>query len=385
MATQGVTVTIVGSSVSTVADSQGQFTLTNVPPGTVQLNFSNGTSSATVTISGIGPDDHVQVAVTLSGGAARVDSEHHSSPDNNGEFDGRITSIDPGTQSFKVSSTTIKVPATAVIRHGGQMVHFADLKVGDHVQVRGAKDGSTITATEIKVETDDSGKGNDDGNDKGDDAQSSRVELQGTVSLLAGTCPAVTFTVQNTKVKTATTTTFEHVTCATLKNDAKVSVKGTKQTDGSVLATGVSLQDFTVELQGTVSLLAGTCPAVTFTVQSTKVTSSITTVFDHVTCATLKNDAKVTVKGTKQTDGSVLATSISFQESTVELHGTVSLLAGTCPAVTFTVQSTTVSSTTTTVFDHITCATLKNDSKVVVKGSKQVDGTVRATTIALGQ
>jgi translation elongation factor EF-Tu-like GTPase len=140
-----------------------------------------------------------------------------------------------------------------------------------------------------------------------------------------------------------------------------------------------------VELQGTVSLLAGTCPAVTFTAQSTKVSSSTATVFDHVTCGTLKNDAKVVVKGSKQADGSVLATSVSFQDSTVELQGTVSLLAGTCPAVTFTVQSTKVSSGTVTVFDHITCGTLKNGSKVEVKGSKQADGSVLATTVALDQ
>jgi hypothetical protein len=154
MEARGVTITVVGTGVSTVADAQGQFTLTSVPAGTVQLNFSGPGSSATVTISGVGPNDQVQITVTLNGNSARVDSEHHSSQDNNGEFVGRITSIDVGTQSFKVSSTTVKVPAAAVIRHGGQTLHFSDLKVGDHVQVRGTKDGTTITATEVKVESD---------------------------------------------------------------------------------------------------------------------------------------------------------------------------------------------------------------------------------------
>src|SRR5437762_4161515 len=37
---RGVTVTIIGTGISTTADNQGQFTLNNVPPGTVQLNFT---------------------------------------------------------------------------------------------------------------------------------------------------------------------------------------------------------------------------------------------------------------------------------------------------------------------------------------------------------
>ena len=42
-----------------------------------------------------------------------------------------------------------------------------------------------------------------------------------------------------------------------------------------------------VELQGTISLLTGTRPALTFTVSSTKVTTNSATVFDDTTCAGL--------------------------------------------------------------------------------------------------
>ena len=56
----------------------------------------------------------------------------------------------------------MKVTTTTVIRHGDKTILFADLKVGDHVQARGTKDGTTLTATEVKVET-------EDGNDAEDD------------------------------------------------------------------------------------------------------------------------------------------------------------------------------------------------------------------------
>ncbi len=234
METRGVTITVVGTGISTTADNAGQFTLNNVPAGTVQLSFSGAGWNATVTISGVGPNDHVQVTVTVNGSSAKVDSEHHSAPDNNKrEFQGRITSINVIARSFEMSGMVVNVPATAVLRHGDKTMLFADLKVGDHVEVRGTKVGTTITATEIKVEQGDSG-----------DDHNATSELQGLVSALTGTCPSVTFTVQSTKVSTNTATSFEHGTClVAVKNNVRVEVKGTKQSDGSILASRVSIED----------------------------------------------------------------------------------------------------------------------------------------------
>src|SRR4026207_2263026 len=42
----GVTISVVGTGISTNADNQGQFTLNNVPSGTVVLNFSAPNSNA---------------------------------------------------------------------------------------------------------------------------------------------------------------------------------------------------------------------------------------------------------------------------------------------------------------------------------------------------
>ena len=234
---RGVTVTIVGTGISTTADNQGQFTLNNVPSGTLQLNFTGPGSNATVTLTGIGPNDKVQITVTVNGNSAHVDSEHHSSPDNNkGEFPGRITSIDSTAKSFAIPGLTVKVTSTTVIRHGNKTILFADLKVGDHVQARGTKDGTTLTATEVKVETEDGDDSEDDHRDES--------ELSGVISDSTGTCPAVAFTVQCTKVTVNPATTYPHTSCAdATKNGARVEVTGTKQTDGSVLATSVSLDD----------------------------------------------------------------------------------------------------------------------------------------------
>jgi hypothetical protein len=236
-----ITISIVGTNISTTADGQGQFTLTNVPTGTVTLNFTAAGASATITLSGIGPDDKVQIAVTLNGSTAHVDSEHHSAPDNNKrEYQGRISSINATAKSFQIPGLTVKTTATTVIRHGNKTMAFTDLKVGDHVEAKGTKDGTTLTATEIKVEHD----GEDDDHDRQPPATTTptTTTLTGAISGSTGTCPAVTFTVQSTKVTVNSATTYPQTTCAdATKNTANVKVTGSKQTDGSVLATSVSL------------------------------------------------------------------------------------------------------------------------------------------------
>jgi len=381
LATSSVTVSIAGTNISTTTDGQGQFTLNNVPEGTVTLTFTAPGASATITLSGIGPDDKVQIAVTLNGNNARVDSEHHSSPGKDkGEFQGRISSIDATAKSFQIPGMTIKTTSSTVIRHGNRTFQFTDLKVGDHVQAKGTRDGTTLTATEIKVEND-----NED-----DDEDKNEAEVEGVVSGSTGTCPAVTFMVGSRKVTTNSSTSFRDGTCAdATANGATVEVKGTKQSDGSILATRVELKKkaaapTTVTLTGFVSGSTGTCPAVTFTVQSTKVTVNSSTTFPSTTCAdATKNDANVTVTGTKQSDGSVIATSVSLVPPTT-LTGLVSLSTGTCPAVTFTVQSTKVTVNTSTAYTSTTCAiATANGANVKVTGPKQVDGSVLATTVAL--
>jgi hypothetical protein len=139
------------------------------------------------------------------------------------------------------------------------------------------------------------------------------VTLTGFISGSTGTCPAVTFTVQSTKVTVNSSTTFPSTTCAdATKNDANVTVTGTKQADGSVVATSVSLVPPTT-LTGAVSGSTGTCPAVTFTVQSTKVTVNSSTTYTATTCAAATaNGANVKVTGPKQVDGSVLATTVAL-------------------------------------------------------------------------
>jgi hypothetical protein len=121
--------------------------------------------------------------------------------------------------------------------------------------------------------------------------------------------------VASTKVTVNSATTYGTSTCAdATKNGATVNVTGTKQADGSILATSVSLTTAApVTVTGVISGSTGTCPAVTFTVASTKVTVSSATAYTSTTCAdATKNGANVKVTGAKQSDGSITATGVSL-------------------------------------------------------------------------
>ena len=231
----GVTISIVGTGISTNADNQGQFTLDNVPSGTVALNFSAPGANATVTLQGVGANDRVQITVTVNGNNAHIDSERH----NNGEISTRITSIDSGNKSFQAGNWTIKTTGSTTIRHGSKTVQFSDLKPGDHVQVRGTRDGNTVTASEIKVEQ--GGQGGDTDDDDDDD-EDNEAEVDGRVSGLGNSCPGITFMIGNTKVTADQNTTYRRTSCSAIKNDLKVEVEGTRQNDG-ILASRISLDD----------------------------------------------------------------------------------------------------------------------------------------------
>jgi len=151
---------------------------------------------------------------------------------------GVVTAV--GADSITLRGIVVKVTPTTVIRHGHRRLALAQVAAGDHAQAKGimSADGKTLVASEIKVE--DTGRDNDDEEEEDDD-DAGGLELKGAISAVSGTCPALTFTIGTTSVRTNSSTTFDGVTCAALANGRLVEVTGMRQADGSVLATRVEL------------------------------------------------------------------------------------------------------------------------------------------------
>jgi len=175
----------------------------------------------------------------------------------------------------------------------------------------------------------------------------------------------------------------------TLQVGYRVLVKGIREHD-YIVATEVIVKDATpspntgtdgatLEFQGSVQGLAGTCPSVTFKVNGTSVAAGAATEFRNGSCAHLEEGTSVKVHGRRQTDGSVLAEKVEMAE--VRVNGAIATVAGACPALTLTVGSSTIKTDASTLFDGLACSGFAVNARVDVKGSAHPNGVVKATRL----
>ena len=73
--TTPVTVTVVGTTISAVADGKGKFSLTGVPAGDVQLKFAGVGVDATITLFGVEAGDRIDLVVRVTGSSVRIEAE----------------------------------------------------------------------------------------------------------------------------------------------------------------------------------------------------------------------------------------------------------------------------------------------------------------------
>jgi K+/H+ antiporter YhaU regulatory subunit KhtT len=397
-----VTVTVAGTAVSATVDAAGTFTLTDVPPIQVVLNFAGPGVNAALPLGMVAANDHLQISVTVAGTTATLNTQPQVS------MTGSIAAIAGACPSLSLSVGGATIQTSVSTSFNGKSC--SDLVVGDSVGVVGTRQSDGVVhATTIET-TQTSPPPTPTPPTPTPPPAPVPVSLTGTVAGLDGTCPSVTFTIGGTAVYTnATTQIGGGGTCTDLKNGDTRYVSGTKQSDGRVLATYVSgavappppppppppPAPVTVTLNGILASLAGTCPSLTFTVAGTAVyTNASTQIGGGGTCTDLKNGDTRYVSGTRQSDGRVLATYVSGAVAppppppppppvTVTLNGILASLAGTCPSLTFTVAGTAVyTNASTQIGGGGACTDLKNGDTRYVSGTRQSDGRVLATYVS---
>ena len=228
--------------------------------------------------------------------------------------------------------------------------------------------------------------------DKGHEGE---VERDGRVTqLIAGTaCPTLQFMVEGILVTTTGATRFDDGSCGNILPGVKIEAKGTRQADGSIVASRIEIKDRAegeAEGEGRVtSLVAGTsCPTLQFMVEGILVSTTGATGFDDGSCSNILPGVKIEAKGTRQADGSILASRIEIEdgaEGQAESEGRVtSLVAATsCPTLQFTLEGILVSTTGATRFDDGSCANILPGVKIEAKGTRQADGSIVASRIEI--
>jgi hypothetical protein len=219
-----MTVSVVGTSISTSVTLTGQFTLNGVPAGDVQLKFHGASGDAILQISQLAQGETITITITIQGPTATAETETRQSGSSQ-QVEGRIEAIDATAKTLVVAGKTILTNTATTMRHGNDAYVFADLQVGWRVHVAGTPGTGGVLATSIEVQ-----------NTNGD----IQVNVNGTIAALQGTATAFSFTVDGGLVKGDGATAFsgKDVSFAALKNGARVEVKG-QQRNGYVYATSI--------------------------------------------------------------------------------------------------------------------------------------------------
>jgi hypothetical protein len=226
----GITVTVTGSSASSSVDAGGHFTLQNVPPGHVDLHFMGNGIDAHLPLDGVVDKQTLTITVRVSGSTAALEDDHSDAPKPGPSNPGTPSPAAPGSvelegtvsavtaTSLVVAGRMVNVSASTVIVRDDRAIALSAITVGAAVEVRGTTTaaGGPIAATKIELE-DRAPNPPDDNEDNKNDG--------------------------TTMVRTNAATEFKDTTCAALKVGDSVEVKGSRQTDSSVLAARVERKD----------------------------------------------------------------------------------------------------------------------------------------------
>ena len=148
--------------------------------------------------------------------------------DGAGQF--TLNGVPPGTVTLTFTGNNVSASIT-----------LNNVAVGDEIQIEIRLNGGT--SARVESERRRRGDDGDDDDDDDDDVNKDEAnEVEGSVSSLTGTCPALTFAIGSRVVKTTSATIFED-SCGGVRNGVRVEARGSRAADGTFMATRVELDD----------------------------------------------------------------------------------------------------------------------------------------------
>jgi hypothetical protein len=230
----GVTVRATGTSSTAVTDGAGNFTLTGLNAGEVQLEFERADIHARGHVF-VAAGSRTTVTIAILGDGIVTSPRGHAGE----EIEGLVQAIDAGAGTLTVldqrlGAVSIGVDGGTLIRRGDTPIGLDGIVVGNRVHVKALEqeDGSFL-ATEILLQ--------------GDRVGGSRSFSGSVISIdAAEESFVVASSAANVTVQTNTSTQFHrrggHAAFSDLAVGSNIEVRGTLQSDGSVLATKVTIE-----------------------------------------------------------------------------------------------------------------------------------------------
>jgi hypothetical protein len=238
----GIDVRIRGVGVSSVTDAGGNFALTGIPEGELELSFSRVEDGIDATL-GIGAGVS---SLTIDLQKKNASTRRHSARAPRIQLEGLITAISDTSIGVMDASRKIEVTCaiveTTTIRKGNRVLTPADLAVDDRVHVTASPNpDGTYNAIEIKLQE------GDDDDDSDDDEEPTKRELEGKV--LAIDPASITVDDASTGEQTAAIDADTVIrkggtklTTADIKVGDRVHVRAKIEDDDSLTALEIMLQ-----------------------------------------------------------------------------------------------------------------------------------------------
>ena len=238
--------------------------------------------------------------------------------ENEAEVQGTVASIDCGANTMTVTTDSgdviVTLDPSTTFKKQGNAIACTDIGVGDVVEVSGTQGDTTVLAGKVTVES----------------PEQEETEVSGMVSSIDCGAGTMVLTTDSGDVTVTFTdaTTFKSkgkvATCGDIAVGDAAEASGVLQDDGSLVADKVSFEAPEIEeteVSGTIDTIdtgAGSFVLTTDSGPVTVTTDSSTIVQEHhdlKTFADLASGMSVEVEGILQTDGSILATKISIEDS----------------------------------------------------------------------
>jgi hypothetical protein len=320
-ATPVTQVAVVGTSLSTAADGNGRFTLSNVPAGATQLRLTGPGTDATVGIGEVRTGDTVSVTIAVNGSHAAVLDDSRNPSGAPTPINGIARNVTGTVEQFEFTIDGRRIRGDRVTEwygHPNQTPARVFDELNDtRAEVKAWPRDGYWYAERLHVNLDDEGEEDEEEEEEDGPPQDSSASIEGTLTAISGTRPSLVLTIADTTVRTDGSTVVQRrgdtQDLSVLQLGMTIHVVGDRQANGSIDARRLQIKDDepgrTFEIQGSIGGLRGTCPAVTFGVNGFNVATTAQTAFTPA-CSELKNGNRVTVRGVVQADGSVRATSV---------------------------------------------------------------------------
>lgn len=162
--TSNMTVTVVGTDISSSVSFSGKFVLKGVPAGNVTLRFTAPGIDVNLAVGSVGDREMIDLSVKVEASGTHVESFVRIRVDNSMEIEGDVTQMSGTCPNLTVviHGWTVNLDASVT---GG----CGDISIGVKIKIKGTRSGNIVIVVKVEVEGHDEDDDDDDDHDDDDD------------------------------------------------------------------------------------------------------------------------------------------------------------------------------------------------------------------------